>query len=68
MKLSIYRLNDNGQSTIGVLLIDGKFQGFTIEDEFRTIKIKGETRIPSGTYKVILRKEGGKHERRKIRA
>ena len=67
MKLSIYRLNDNGQSTIGVLLIDGKFQGFTIEDEFRTIKIKGETRIPSGTYKVILRKEGGKHEHYKTK-
>lgn len=38
---------------MGKLYIDGKFQCFTLEDEFRTIKVKDETRIPSGTYGVI---------------
>lgn len=62
MKLTLQRINGNNESTIGVLYIDGVFAAFTIEDEYRTVKVKGETRIPSGNYKIILRKEGGKHE------
>jgi hypothetical protein len=34
-----------------------------LEDEKRDIKVKGETRIPEGRYKITLRKEGGFHER-----
>ena len=62
MKLTLQRIYGGKESTIGVLFIDNVFACFTIEDEFRTVKVKGETRIPSGTYKIILRKEGGKHE------
>lgn len=62
MKLTLQRLYAGQESTIGVLSIDGIFSCFTIEDEYRTVKINGETRILSGTYKIILRKEGGKHE------
>lgn len=62
MKLTLQRFSGGKESTLGTLSIDGKFQVFTIEDEYRTVKVKGETRIPSGTYKIILRKEGGKHE------
>ena len=62
MKLTLQRIHGGKESTIGILSIDGVFSAFTIEDEYRTVKVKGETRIPSGTYKIILRKEGGKHE------
>ena len=62
MKLTLQRINGGKESTIGVLYINGAFAVFTCEDEYRTVKVKGETRIPSGTYKVVLRKEGGKHE------
>lgn len=62
MKLTLQRINGAKESTIGVLYINGAFACFTIEDEYRTVKVKGETRIPSGTYKIILRTEGGKHE------
>lgn len=67
MKLSLYRLNGGSESTIGALYIDGHLGCFTLEDEFRQIKVKGETRIPAGTYRVSLRKEGGKHESYKLK-
>jgi hypothetical protein len=39
------------------------FLCYTLEDEARDVKIKGETRVPAGTYKVELRTEGGFHGR-----
>jgi len=35
-------------------LIDGLFECYTLEDVERTVKIKNETAIPKGTYKVII--------------
>lgn len=67
MKLSLYRLHGGKESTIGALYIDGVFCCFTLEDEYRAIKVKGETRIPSGTFKILLRKEGGFHEKYAIK-
>lgn len=65
MKLDVYRYSDNGESTLGLLFIDGKFSVYTLEDTYRNKKIKHETRIPSGTYTVKLRTIGGHHERYK---
>lgn len=62
MKLTLQRFSGGKESTLGLLFINNKFACFTIEDEYRTVKVNGETRIQSGTYKIILRKEGGKHE------
>ena len=39
------------------------FLCYTLEDEARTEKKWGETRIPAGTYKLTLRSEGGFHTR-----
>jgi hypothetical protein len=61
MRLEVKRFADNGDTTLGILYIDGIFQCFTVEDEERSTKVKGETRIPNGVYKVALRKEGGYH-------
>ena len=63
MKLSLYRFSSGNESTLGLLHIDGRFVCFIIEDEYREVKVKGETRIPSGDYKISLRKEGGFHEK-----
>lgn len=41
--------------TLGVLTSTDGFECFTLEDTARKVKVKGETCIPSGTYKVILR-------------
>jgi len=65
MKLKVIRLKDNGDTTIGALYIDGKFECWTLEDEHRTVKVFGETRIPEGEYEIKLRTVGGHHNRYK---
>lgn len=40
--------------TIGELLVDEVPFTFTLEDLPREMKIPGETRIPAGTYRVVL--------------
>jgi len=56
--ISMYRFYSDCNSTLGVLNVNG-LTVFTCEDEYRECKIKGETRIPAGRYKVELRNEGG---------
>lgn len=60
MKLLLKRILFNDTNTLGTLYIDGVFECYTLEDVVRerrgiavsTWKIKGETAIPVGTYKV----------------
>jgi hypothetical protein len=54
MLITIKRLYKTDTSTIGELSIDGIFECFTLEDKEREVKIKSETAIPKGTYKVII--------------
>ena len=61
MELIVERFNSAKTHTDGLLFVNKKFECFTLEDEFREVKVKGETRIPNGTYKVELRTEGGFH-------
>lgn len=63
MKLKLVRLSSQKESTLGALFVDGGFSAFTLEDEFRAIKVAGETRIPAGTYEIDLRTVGGFHQR-----
>lgn len=63
MQLSVLRYSENGESTLGLLFINGKFECYTLEDEHQDIKVKSETRIQAGTYPVKLRTEGTHHKR-----
>ena len=63
MKLLVDRFKSNGETTLGKLYINGIFECYTLEDEFRTVKVWGKTRIPAGTYDVKLRTEGSFHNR-----
>ncbi|WP_430810133.1 MULTISPECIES: DUF5675 family protein [unclassified Carboxylicivirga] len=63
MDLKVVRYSGSGESTLGLLFIDGAFACYTLEDEHRTIKVMGETRIPAGRYRVELRSYGGHHWR-----
>ena len=54
MEIKIKRLHRTENSTIGELSIDGVFECFTLEDKERQVKIKSETAIAKGTYKVII--------------
>ena len=63
MKLKVLRFSSQEDSTSGLLFEEGdmgiKFLCYTLEDERRVLKVKGETRVPAGTYNIKLRKEGG---------
>lgn len=50
--LYVVRLFDTGDETIGAMYVNGKFFCYTLEDERRDVKVKGETRIPEGVYKL----------------
>ena len=58
MKLKVLRLGDNGDTTLDAFYINGILKCGAIEDEERAIKVKRETRVPNGIYKVSLRNEG----------
>jgi len=68
MKLKVIRINSGDDSTSGVLFDitdpdNKKFLAYTIEDEKRKEKVMHETRVPAGEYPVVLRKEGGYHNK-----
>lgn len=63
MKLRLIRYSMQQRSTLGVLLADGEFLCYTLEDQRRDVKIAGETCIPAGVYQIRLRTEGGLHNR-----
>lgn len=62
MKITVARFFDTGEATLGAVFIDGKFECFCIEDQHRDVKVKGDTRISNGTYKIGLRTEGSHHD------
>jgi hypothetical protein len=59
MELKVYRYSSQSQTTLGALHINGEFECYTLEDQHQDIKVKGETRIPKGTYNIGLRTVGG---------
>ena len=67
MKLEVLRFSSQSDSTNGLLfdVTEGnrRFLCYTLEDEHREEKVKGETRVPAGTYRITLRKTGGFHGR-----
>ena len=52
--LTLVRDIVNKNNTLGKLYANGEFLGYTLEDALRPVKIKGETAIPFGFYKVTL--------------
>ncbi len=81
MELTVLRYSTGHESTLGALFaekvvdvideavgdVDEKpeFLCYTLEDEHRSKKVFGETRIPAGKYKLSLREYGGFHQRYK---
>lgn len=67
MKLEVVRFSSQKDSTLGLLfdVTDGdrKFMAYTLEDEYRDVKVMHETRIPAGTYDITLRTVGGFHDK-----
>lgn len=63
MQITVDRYLSTNEATLSRVLVDGAFQCFGLEDEFRAVKIPGETRVPAGSYKITLRTWGGFHDR-----
>lgn len=63
MDLSLIRISSGFDDTLGILYLKNNFECFTLEDEFRTQKVFGETRIPAGTYQLTLQNSGKLHNR-----
>lgn len=55
MILELNRIKSGNDATIGYMTNEGQFECFTLEDERRSVKVKGETRIPSGYYRIRFR-------------
>jgi len=56
MKMTIDRVYQNNQCTLGILRFDD-LTLCTLEDPSRYQKIPGKTRIPAGTYDLTLRRK-----------
>ncbi len=67
MIVTLQRIQGYKDFSLGVLHVDGKLLGFTLEDEKRSVKKWGEMRIPAGIYKMVLRRAGSIHARYKKR-
>jgi len=63
MQILVDRYLSSNEATLSRIYINGEFECFGLEDEFREQKVRGETRIPAGAYKVAMRTEGGFHTR-----
>lgn len=65
MNIQLIRYSLDTKSTLGLMLIDGDFACYTLEDKARDKKLAGETCIPEGTYRISLRNEGAQNEKYK---
>jgi hypothetical protein len=54
MNLLLQRLPSEEKRTHGDLYVDGQWFCYTLEDVVRPVKIKGETAIPAGRYRLTL--------------
>ena len=67
MKLTVVRTQFGTDATNGILLVDGVFENYTLEDQYQAVKVMHETCIPEGTYDIKFRTVGGFHEKYKTR-
>ena len=67
VNLLLVRVKFGDDSTLGKLFLTnsqgrvGQFLCYTLEDEVRAEKVKGETAIWEGNYEILPRAEGGMH-------
>jgi len=63
MRILVDRFLSDDDATLSGVAIDGSFECFGLEDEYRAEKLPGETRIPAGVYRIGLRIVGGFNRR-----
>jgi hypothetical protein len=65
VKLTVVRTQFGTDATNGILLVDGVFENYTLEDQYQAVKVMHETCIPEGTYDIKFRTVGSFSERYK---
>lgn len=56
MKIELLRISSDQDSTLGRMAINGVAECVTVEDQRQDgPKVRGETRIPAGTYAIKLK-------------
>jgi len=61
-KVQVKRIGDNGDTSLGVIYIDGIAICGSVEDqEQKGNKVMHETRVSNGTYRLALRRAGSFH-------
>lgn len=65
MFLQLNRYFNNERFSLGILAVNGEHKMYTLEDPKQQIKIRGNTRIPAGTYHLSLYTQGRKNEQYK---
>ena len=55
MKIEQLRHDRNSIRTRGVVLVDGRFFCYSLEDPIRDVKVYGKTAIPAGVYDLSIR-------------
>ena len=63
MIIDVTRYNSQDDFTNGLVQLNREAECYSIEDELRTTKIWGETRIDDGQYEIKFKTHGGFHER-----
>lgn len=54
MELTLQRLPSENSHTDGDLSVDNEWLCYTLEDTVRAVKIKSETAIPAGRYRITM--------------
>ena len=52
LTIRLLRYFDDGDTTVGMLLINNRFYCYTLEDTYHEVKVAGDTRIPAGIYTI----------------
>ncbi|MEO0626205.1 MAG: DUF5675 family protein [Bacteroidota bacterium] len=63
IELRLRHIDETENSTVSALVYGNHHLCYIIEDGHRDSKVAGETRIPSGRYEIIPRREGGFYNR-----
>jgi len=64
--VTVKRIAENQKASLGTISFNSKVICGSVEDPYQETKIKGNTRISNGKYKLALRDEGGFNSRYKI--
>lgn len=56
MEIKVLRHTFSDDFTLGVMLVDGQFFGYSLEDKVREpgVKVKNHTAIPAGEYRLTV--------------